>query len=146
MLKIGFKRAKGFQGKIMAFSLNNPFVHCELIFSNNTKAASWRDTGTGIFAIEANRNPADWQYYQVQGNEGLAYSWFLKNQGQPYNWVGAFGGILIPSVVTGVGYNCCDSCFVALKKAGVPLPNAHPEHIAPSDLMAMLEEIGYKPM
>lgn len=146
MFRIAFKRGqKGIKNRTMKFALHNEITHCELNFSDGTKAASWERTGTGIFPIDQFRTANEWEYIVLPYSfEKKAKEWFKERQGMPYNWPSVFGGIIFPTGMSGKGYTCSESCFLALKYAGLELPVTDPQRISPSDLYQILGDYGHR--
>jgi hypothetical protein len=146
VFRIGFKTGKGFRSRVMKFALHSEITHCELNFSNGTKAAAWNDLGTGIFEIEPYRTANEWVYITLPyAFEGKCKQWFEANKGKGYNWVAVFGGIMLPSALSQQGYTCSEACYLAMQYASMQLPVMDAQRIAPSDLYQLLLDLNYSP-
>jgi hypothetical protein len=145
MFQIGFKSGVGFKNSMVKFGLHNPITHCELNFSDGKKGASWSNTGTGIFDKELFRTANEWQYFTLPYiYEAKARAWLESHQGKPYNWPGVWGGIIFKTGLSGKGYTCGEACYLALKNAGMPLPNFDAQTLSPGDMLQLIEDMGYR--
>lgn len=129
------------RSRAVALALKSDVVHCELIFTDGMKAASWHNyVGVGVFPQAIPVAPYQFVALPIK-YEYKAREWFEKNIGASYNWVGVWGGMLNDLGITGKGYNCTDSCIYALKYAGMDLSTIPtPEIIKPEQLLKIIKE------
>ena len=135
------KKGNDFRSNWVSMALKSDIVHCEIIFSDGTKGASWYNyVGVGVFPQTVVGAP----YYFIKlpnEYEAKTREWFELHKGASYNWAGIFGGMIKDLGITGKGYNCNDSCIYALKYAGMPLPEITiAEIIKPADLYQIIKE------
>jgi hypothetical protein len=146
MFIIGFRHKlanNDVKSHAMSLLLNSDIVHCELIFSDKKVGSSCQWLGVGIFNKDENRNPKHWEFYEIPSfYEEKAREYIQRKEGLKYNWAGIFGQMLMPIGLNSDGFCCADLCYLALKKAGLPLPNFNPESLAPSDILMMIKQLN----
>lgn len=144
MFIIGFRHKKAnddFNSHAMSFVLNSDIVHCELIFSDKKVGSSCQWLGVQLSENKEYRNPKYWQFYEIPAQyEEKAREYVKKKVGLPYNWAGVMGQMLFPLGLSNEGFCCADLAYLALLKAGLPLPKFNPESLAPSDILLMIQQ------
>lgn len=144
MFIIGFRHKTAnndLKSHAMSLLLNSDIVHCELIFSDKKVGSSCQWLGVGLFESEY-RNQQHWEFYEIPSYyEEKAREYIKRKTGLKYNWAGIFGQMLFPMGLSSEGFCCADLCYLALKKAGLPLQDFNPESLAPSDILIMIKAL-----
>jgi hypothetical protein len=140
---VAFAIATNVKQEAMAFVLGSDVYHVELQLSDGRSAASWQYQGVGFKTTKAS---GLWIRYQLpDAMEAKVIRWFEINKRKPYNWAGIFGGMIAQLDITGIGYNCADATYTALRYAGLPIPLvADVECVTPDILRKMIENLGFK--
>jgi hypothetical protein len=99
-MKIAFYIAKNgtITDKFISAVTSSKYSHCELVFSSGEfGSASKRDGGVRLKMIEQNSH---WDIFDLKNEDGseitpeqekMIHYWFLINDEQKYDWIGAVG-------------------------------------------------------
>jgi len=115
-MKIAFYIAKygTFTDKVIAFFTRSKYSHCELIFSDGMFASSSpRDGGIRLKNISPDEH---WDIIDLPNiyDESTIRYWFMTNDGDSYDWLGAVGSVLSIDLTSENKKFCSYSCAIVL--------------------------------
>lgn len=94
-----YRGKKRLFNRLVAWWTRSAYSHCEIVFADDPNSglhycasASHLDGGVRFKWLDL--HPDTWDIVDVQGDEGVAYAWFLAHQGRSYDFKGIVGCVL----------------------------------------------------
>ena len=115
-MKIAFykgrrKGPRGWFDALVRWWTRGPYSHCELVIDGLCWSSSARDGGVRGKAIVLGAN---WDVFDVPGDEAKALAWFQAHKGARYDVAGLFGFVWRREYGDGQRWFCSEACAAAL--------------------------------